>query len=218
MVERKKGKNSAHFSRIINGYIAHNAALLIMNEFAVRFSHVFDRAIQTVDTFFFCNSSCWCYSLTHAHFEWRFSSPERERKKNTIINGKPYVKIRVKEKRTSSIWEHEKEKWATKNQRTPKKNDISRGKLDNLRERELVSQVFVVFLLESNEQKHCSIYYFMIVVLLVYQTNFECSWINTSYGTKCDVEQFGWYLFENGRDNWNAHSLKMLKNSPLRFI
>lgn len=57
------------------------------------------------------------------------------------------MKIRVKEKRTSSIWEHEKEKWATKNQRTPKKNDISRGKLDNLREREreLVSQVFAVF-------------------------------------------------------------------------
>lgn len=81
MVERKKGKNSAHFSRIINGYIAHNAALLIINEFAVRFSHVFDRAIQTVDTFFSCNFSRWCYSLTHAHFEWRFSSPEREREK-----------------------------------------------------------------------------------------------------------------------------------------
>lgn len=218
MVERKKGKNSAHFSRIINGYIAHNAALLIINEFAVRFSHVFDRAIQTVDTFFSCNFSRWCYSLTHAHFEWRFSSPEREREKKhhhkwkTVCENQGERKAHIFNLRT---WER---KMSDKESTNTEEKWYFERKTRHFERESSCLKCLQYFLLESNEQKHCSIYYFMIVVLLVYQTNFECSWINTSYGTKCDVEQFGWYLFENGRENWNAHSLKMLKNSPLRFI
>lgn len=214
--ERKRQKLNTHTHGIINGYIAQNAALLIINEFSVRFPTYKRSSMHTSRWTHIFIISPMRYSFTAILCEWRiFRSRENNVTKTGRDRRRSEKNHRVKSARANAQYEKEFNK---KNERPAhKKNDILRGKRDIFYAKghmkclhrflcSLSLSVDVcVFVVDKNIFLFCTIFnktcvWWMLVFCYcgfchwIYQANSKCSWIthddNTLKKTRTIFDMF----------------------------
>lgn len=113
-------KNSAHIYQIINGYIAQNAALLIINEFSVGFSHARHKCATSEHNFIIFLSMVLAYTSSIFFLDGDFCQ------KITKI-------LQTSRAQCKMSLQDEKKNVSELNEQV-KKKDILRGKLDIAKE------------------------------------------------------------------------------------